>query len=1006
MHRTGSYRKRVTGTILIFFLLFFSSLFTSFGEDTVPVEVSAQYGQTEARTVLAMVNNFRTGVYIDGGQSSVWAYAKDGTIDTSSYTGLGELQYDYELEKVAMERAMELVLQFDHERPDTVPESNVNSWKILYPAGYSAQGENIAAGYGNKTNTAEKAFDGWCETSYPYSEQGHRRNMLGRGYNRIGVAHVIVHYSGYLNEGTRPYKYETDVHYWVQEFGYRNDSFGLSATTANDSEATASINVLRDNIDHAGIETESDSLDMSVGESKTYDGARSVVRLSSTWPVKFSLTWNDGVDSIGTYYVTAGGGYSLSIDDPTIASVSGNSITAKKAGITNLTIHSGLDSSVTKSIELTVEPVSLAGANVTFSGSYEYSGKPQNPLPEVTLDGKTLEKDIDYSIVYENNTDAGEATATITGKGNYKDSASGTFVIGQKPVSGADVVIGSLGTEFTYNGKVQRPSVSSVTVDSITLNAGKDYDVSAPDSIDKGAYELTISGKGNYTGTITKGYSIKAKTLTKAMADVDDSGLVYNGEKQLPAISMADADTQLTEGNDFTVEGGGVNAGKYDLTFKGINNYEGSFSVEYEIGKAERPPVVPENNLSVAYNVTIISNSLLNDFPGWTFDSEDIGSELKEETPVLFHVSYNGSDAGNYAITFADIKITRRACEHPHLNSFAENASTCTEDGNIAYWQCSECKRFFDSKDADREIAENSWIVPAHHTLDYYNEKTYCGADGMAAHYECSECHKLFVKEGDEYIEKTEAELKIPATGAHTAGPAIEENRVEETKDHLGHYEKVVYCSVCHAEISRETIEIRTLHDAKEAALADLDVKEGKLNEYDEEDRAELRKAINDARTAIENAESVDAVNTASGAASKAISSKKTAAQKAEEAAAKAKAAEAARQGIYDAGLPKVKFRKLAAKKTSVSVNWTKLTNKQLKKSKATHYEIWVSESPDYPAGITTKEKIVKKSKSNWTCKGLKKNKKYYVRIRAIKYVGSVKHVGVWKQKPIKTKKK
>ena len=36
-----------------------------------------------------------------------------------------------------------------------------------------------------------------------------------------------------------------------------------------------------------------------------------------------------------------------------------------------------------------------------------------------------------------------------------------------------------------------------------------------------------------------------------------------------------------------------------------------------------------------------------------------------------------------------------------------------------------------------------------------------CTADGTAAHYECSKCHKLFVKDGDKYVEKTEADLKI-----------------------------------------------------------------------------------------------------------------------------------------------------------------------------------------------------------------------------------------------------
>ena len=125
------------------------------------------------------------------------------------------------------------------------------------------------------------------------------------------------------------------------------------------------------------------------------------------------------------------------------------------------------------------------------------------------------------------------------------------------------------------------------------------------------------------------------------------------------------------------------------------------------------------------------------------------------------------------------------------------------------------------------------------------------------------------------------------------------------------------------------------------------------------------------------------------------------------EAKAKAKAAadEAARQGVYDSSLPKVKVSKPATKKATVTAKWKKLNKKQLKKSKATHYEIWICENKGFAKGLT-KEKIVKKGKASFKFTGLKKNTKYYVQVRAITYVNGVKHVGKWSQKSIKTKKK
>ena len=87
------------------------------------------------------------------------------------------------------------------------------------------------------------------------------------------------------------------------------------------------------------------------------------------------------------------------------------------------------------------------------------------------------------------------------------------------------------------------------------------------------------------------------------------------------------------------------------------------------------------------------------------------------------------------------------------------------------------------------------------------------------------------------------------------------------------------------------------------------------------------------------------------------------------------------------------------------NVDFLKLNKKQLKKSKATHYEVWICENTGF-AKEQTKEKIVKKGKASVKFTGLKKNTKYYVKVRAIKYVNGVKHVGKWSQKTIKTKKK
>lgn len=123
------------------------------------------------------------------------------------------------------------------------------------------------------------------------------------------------------------------------------------------------------------------------------------------------------------------------------------------------------------------------------------------------------------------------------------------------------------------------------------------------------------------------------------------------------------------------------------------------------------------------------------------------------------------------------------------------------------------------------------------------------------------------------------------------------------------------------------------------------------------------------------------------------------------EAAARAKAEEDARQGTPVSGMPKIKLKKPAAKKTSIKVQWAKLDKKKVKKSKTSRIEIWVSTNSTFPKGQTI-ERTVSKGKSSVNIKGLAKNTKYFVKVRAIKYVDGKKMVGPWKQKTVKTKKK
>ena len=161
----------------------------------------------------------------------------------------------------------------------------------------------------------------------------------------------------------------------------------------------------------------------------------------------------------------------------------------------------------------TIKPVELTKIKCSKT-SVVYNGKKQTPSVKVyaKVDGKTklLTKDTDYTVTYKNNKNAGTATVTAKGKGNFKGTVSATFTIKKLSLSGATAKLSK--TVMKYTGKALKPDVT-VTIQlngkTVTLEKGTDYTVSYANNINKGTATVTVKGKGNYSGTITLSFTIK-----------------------------------------------------------------------------------------------------------------------------------------------------------------------------------------------------------------------------------------------------------------------------------------------------------------------------------------------------------------------------------------------------------------------------------------------------------------------------------------------------------------
>ena len=259
--------------------------------DIIPVNISVKYGQTEARTIFDMINEMRTNPY------DTWCWDQMNTTKISCGT-LSKLQYDYDLERVAMKRAAEIALSYDHERPmgkcDIYRQENIS---------YQYAGENIAAGQ----TTASQVNDAWREDNELYDGQGHRRNMLSSKFNCVGIGHV--YYNG--------------VHYWVEEFAYRPE-INTTKVLANDSTETVSVSVDKTKIKEVDVTFDQDSYSLRIGENTT--PAIKETRID----VEYFWSGGRGLAPVLDTPV-------VSIADSSVASYSNNTLSGLKEGTTKLT---------------------------------------------------------------------------------------------------------------------------------------------------------------------------------------------------------------------------------------------------------------------------------------------------------------------------------------------------------------------------------------------------------------------------------------------------------------------------------------------------------------------------------------------------------------------------------------------------------------------------------------------------------------------------------------------
>lgn len=170
------------------------------------------------------------------------------------------------------------------------------------------------------------------------------------------------------------------------------------------------------------------------------------------------------------------------------------------------------------------------------------------PDMEITVNGMTLKEDSDYEVSYSSNTEIGTATMDINFKGQYVGHLTRTFNVVQTDMSGDGITVTGI-HNTRYTGKKIVMSKLAVQAGGRTLTPGTDYTVAYKNNLNPGTAEITITGKGNYTGTVVKTFNIlilKGSTYTVGTMKYKVTNAATNGKGTVAIMGTVKAKTDRT----------------------------------------------------------------------------------------------------------------------------------------------------------------------------------------------------------------------------------------------------------------------------------------------------------------------------------------------------------------------------------------------------------------------------------------------------------------------------
>lgn len=263
--------------------------------------------------------------------------------------------------------------------------------------------------------------------------------------------------------------------------------------------------------------------------------------------------------------------------------------------------------------------------DISLSGtSFKYTGQYITPAVTVRDGSKVLSEGItkDYSLEYNSNVAPGIATVTVKMNGNYSGSKPMTFYIGKNPMT--DLTITLAKDSYNYTGNEIRPTVT--VKKGTTAVSTANYTVEYSNNKAVGTGTVTIIGKSEYYGTITKTFSIIGKTVANCTVTLSQTTYAADGTEKKPTVVVKDGTKTLVNGTDYTVTyANNKTPGQASVTITGKGAYGGT-KTEYFTITGKYQYIEVEQDTYTKYPTSSpfkLAPTCNGDGTGFTFTSSD-----------------------------------------------------------------------------------------------------------------------------------------------------------------------------------------------------------------------------------------------------------------------------------------------------------------------------------------------------------------------------------------------